>query len=78
MNRDAHVAAHTSPPGDLSRAVVRARNALAPFGGDEITEAIILMDRWLTRQDEATKRRLAAYFGWNDLPVSALPSGEKP
>jgi len=59
---------------DMSRAVVRARNALAPFGGDEITEAIILLDRWLVRQDEATKRRLATYFGVAELPVSARPS----
>jgi len=57
----------------MSRAVVRARNALAPFGGDEVTEAIILLDRWLARQDEATKRRLVAYFGHDDLPVSARP-----
>lgn len=69
-------AAHTAPPGDLSRAVVRARNTLATFGGDEITEAIILLDHWLARQDEATKQRLAAYFGHDDLPVSARP-GEK-
>jgi hypothetical protein len=64
---------HPESPGDLSRAVVRARNALAPFGGDEITEAIILLDRWLARQDEASKQRLAAYFGRDDLPVSARP-----
>ena len=77
MSGHDQTAAHTAPPGDLSRAVVRARNELAPFGGDEITEAIILLDRWLARQDESTKRRLVAYFGWNDVPVSALPSGEK-
>lgn len=58
---------------DLSRAVVRARNALAPFGGDEITKAIILLDEWLARQDDSTKRRLEAYFGRNDLPVAARP-----
>ena len=60
---------------DVSRAVVRARNALAPiYGGGEITEAIILLDRWLASQDEATKERLAAYFGVTELPVSARPS----
>lgn len=59
---------------DMSRAVVRARNALAPFGGDEITEAIILLDSWLSRQDDATKERLSAYFGEADLPISARPA----
>lgn len=67
-------------PKDAERgtatAVVRARTTLErtrPGAGEEITQAIILLDSWLARQPETVKRDLLRYFGEANLPVVARP-----